>query len=101
MCNYEILMNNEQMHNRCRSENTNKVESNNNQNELNHNKNNNNSLITKLGWITNNKPKDMFRILSMNLHSFGSDNFEKVMQLKRQCNKIKIDCYLFSSYNRH
>jgi len=49
MCNYEILMNNEQMHNRCRSENTNKVESNNNQNELNHNKNNNNSLITKPG----------------------------------------------------
>ena len=37
------------MHNRCRSENTNKVESNNNQNELNHNKNNNNSLITKPG----------------------------------------------------
>ena len=49
MCNYEILMNNEQMYNRYRSENTNKVESNNNQNELNHNKNNNNSLITKLG----------------------------------------------------
>ena len=52
------------------------------------------------GWISLIKNDKIMRILYVNPHGFGSDNIDKVEQLKKEMNKYKIDAVMMSSSDR-
>ena len=54
-------------------------------------------LLENKGWISLTKNDKIMRILYMNPHRFGSNNIDKVKQLKKEMNEYKTDVVMMSS----